>query len=101
MSDQLSQLISDIRSKALKINASLQEQRDENKLLESKINSKDEELNQFRSEIKSLKSEIDSLKEELENKVEPSVEMNSVSMNDEEIDELVNEIEFCIEQLKK
>lgn len=101
MSDQVINLISEVKAKALKFHSALVSERAksadlEKSLAESKANS-----DAVSAENIALKKEIENLKDQLNRPVEPTIIEKSVTLKDEEIDELVKEIEFCIEQLKK
>jgi glutamate-1-semialdehyde aminotransferase len=102
MTDRLYHIIEEIRTKMLNLSKQLNDERlkyislkEENvRLVEELAAAKEQEIvlsalnTQLKSEVVSAKSQV----------VEVPV---SLVKKDEEIDELVNEIEYCISQLKK
>lgn len=101
MSDQVNDLIGEVRTKALKFHSALQDERAKNENLEGQVAENEAKMRTLIAENEALKSEIVDLKEQIDKQIEPTIDEKSIDLNDEEIDELVKEIEFCIEQLKK
>lgn len=103
MSDRVIQLIDTIKEKAVQFHTDLQSEKKKNAELESKLSELNSSIAQKQKEIQSAESRISELLGELktlkEQKVETPVAANDIS--NEEIDELVKEIEFCIAQLKQ
>lgn len=109
MTEHIQHIIDEIRSKSQALHYQLNEEREKNTALQSELavlnerlqsqKQKEEEFlskeNNFLSEIAALKMELDAVKSQV---VENS---NPVGRKDEEIDELVKEIEYCISQLKR
>lgn len=102
MSDRVNELIETLREKMilLKDQCAIERSKNndllaENELLKSSLQEKS-------SEISSLQSKVDSLKEAQSLAKEQSVNHSEEKkVSDEQIDELVREIEYCIGQLKK
>lgn len=102
MSDRVNQLIEDIRGKVNLMKDSVETEKNKAKeltqeveTLKSKLQSKENELAQLNGKIQALELEKDDLKN---NNIAVPAE-NGVS--EDQIDELVKEIEYCITQLKK
>ena len=101
MSDKALQLIDEIRSRSLKIKGKLDEERQNNAVLTNTIADLKKELEQKELDLSEVKSKVAELEKEIlttkEQVINPVI---SSERNDEEIDELVKEIEYCISQLK-
>lgn len=101
MSDKALQLIDEIRSRSLEIKGKLDEERQNNAVLTNAIADLKKELEQRELELSEVKSKVAELEKEVltakEQVINPVI---SSERNDEEIDELVKEIEYCISQLK-
>lgn len=101
MSDKALQLIDEIRSKSLEIKGKLDEERQNNAVLTNAIADLKKELEQRELELSEVKTKVAELEKEVltakEQVINPVI---SSERNDEEIDELVKEIEYCISQLK-
>jgi len=101
MSDKALQLIDEIRSKSLEIKGKLDEERQNNAVLTNAIADLKKELEQREMELSVVKTKVAELeKEVLSSKEQVINPVISYERNDEEIDELVKEIEYCISQLK-
>ena len=103
MTEKIQDTIQEISRKAVRIGEALRSERSKNEILQEEIDRNKEELAKELTANTHLKAEIESLKSALhlaENKV---VEAPApvIGRNEQEIDELVKEIEFCIEQLKQ
>lgn len=102
MTDRLYHIIEEIRTKMLNLSKQLNDERlkyislkEENVRLEEELAVAKEQERVLTALNTQLKSEVVSAKSQV---VEVPV---SLVKKDEEIDELVNEIEYCISQLKK
>jgi uncharacterized coiled-coil DUF342 family protein len=102
MSDRINQLVDTIREKSILLKDQVASEKAKNKELTQEIQtlkqdvfSRDEKLSELNSTITELN---DGLKAAKEQNITGS-EGNGVS--EEQIDELVKEIEYCIGQLKK
>ena len=103
MTEKIQDTIQEISRKAVRIGEALRSERSKNEILQEEIDRNKEELATELTANTHLKAEIESLKSALhlaENKV-VEVPAPVIGRNEQEIDELVKEIEFCIEQLKQ
>lgn len=103
MTEKIQDTIQEISRKVVQIGEALRTERSKNEILQGEINRKEELLAAEAAAISLLKEENESLKSALhlaENKV-VEVPVAVKGRNEQEIDELVKEIEFCIEQLKQ
>ena len=103
MTEKIQDTIQEISRKAVRIGEALRSERSKNEILQEEIDRNKEELAKEFTANTHLKAEIESLKSALhlaENKV-VEVPVAVKGRNEQEIDELVKEIEFCIEQLKQ
>ncbi len=103
MTEQIEKSIEQILNKARSLHAELQSERSKNNALQSEVGRMKDELFFVSEREFMLNTEIETLKSALqlaENKV-VEVPVQIVGKREEEIDELVKEIEYCIEQLKK
>ena len=103
MTEKIQDTIQEISRKAVRIGEALRSERSKNEILQEEIDRNKEELAKELTANTHLKAEIESLKSALhlaENKV-VEVPVPVKGKNEQEIDELVKEIEFCIEQLKQ
>jgi hypothetical protein len=103
MTERIQHIMNEIRAKALEFHHELVQERNKNQVLQAHILEKDERLQSAVESENALNAVIDQLKFDLETAknqiVEVSVPQNG--RNEEQIDELVKEIEYCIGQLKK
>jgi septation ring formation regulator EzrA len=103
MTEKIQDTIQEISRKAVRIGEALRSERSKNEILQEEIDRNKEELAKEIDANTHLKAEIESLKSALhlaENKV-VEVPAPVIGRTEQEIDELVKEIEFCIEQLKQ
>ncbi|MBP5995874.1 MAG: hypothetical protein KA736_09265 [Crocinitomicaceae bacterium] len=103
MTEKIQYTIQEISRKAVRIGEALRSERSKNEILQEEIDRNKEELAKELTANTHLKAEIESLKSALhlaENKV-VEVPAPVIGRTEQEIDELVKEIEFCIEQLKQ
>lgn len=103
MTEKIQDTIQEISRKAVRIGEALRSERSKNEILQEEIDRNKEELAKELTANTNLKAEIESLRSALhlaENKV-VEVPAPVIGRTEQEIDELVKEIEFCIEQLKQ
>ena len=103
MTEKIQDTIQEISRKAVRIGEALRSERSKNEILQEEIDRNKEELAKEFTANTHLKAEIESLKSAFhlaENKV-VEVPAPVIGRTEQEIDELVKEIEFCIEQLKQ
>lgn len=103
MTDKIQQFIDEIARKSRMLHQQLVEERMKSEQLRTEVVNLQEQLMINSGQIESQSLEISRLKGELEAAKLQVVEVPIVSdvRKDEEIDELVKEIEYCISQLKK
>ena len=102
MTEQIQKIIDQILSKSNALHKIVLEERENNGHLNMEIERLNKLLNEKNKEYLSLSTNLDSVQSALrlaENKVIDNP-VQTIGKNDQEIDELVKEIEFCIEQLK-
>ena len=107
MTERIQHSMNEIRAKALELHNELVQERIKNQALQAQILEKEERLQSVllagKDSENALHAVIDQLTLDLEvaknQIVEVSVPQNG--RNEEQIDELVKEIEYCIGQLKK
>jgi len=110
MSARVHQLLDEIREKSVKLKGQVAAERTKNETLSAEIaelksamNGKTEEVDNLQNKVSELSANIESLKEQSvnsESNTETTTQVGGVLTN-EEIDALVKEIEYCIQQLKK
>jgi len=103
MTEQLEKSIEQILEKAKSLHLDLQNERSRSAALSLEIDKMKVELFASTEREFMLNTEIETLKSALqvaENKV-VEVPIQTIGKREEEIEELVKEIEYCIEQLKK
>ncbi len=101
MSDRINQLIGEIREKSMRAKDDLDAEKKRSKELENELTKVKEELNSKNKELSKKEEEINSLKSGT-GTVEKSIPVQSGNgLSDEQIDELVKEIDYCIEKLRK
>lgn len=101
MSDRIQELVEEIRGKSSDLKRQLESTRSRNSELESELSELRNSISDKEKELEELKSKYDDLqKQDLNNDTGVSVSAEQ-SISNEAIDELVKEIEYCIEQLKK
>lgn len=103
MTDKIQQFIDEISRKSRALHHQLVEERIKNEQLRTEIVTLQEQIMANSGQIESQSLEISKLKGELEATKLQGIEEPTVSdrRKEEEIDELVKEIEYCISQLKK
>ena len=103
MSDRVSKLIDSIKGKALQLHQELQNERTKSAGLENELSVLKSDLNAKSAEIQASKEKIAQLGDQLKTLSEQKVDQSTsgADISDEQIDELVREIEFCIAQLKQ
>jgi chromosome segregation ATPase len=102
MTERIQHIIDEIRLKTQALHHQLNEEREKNKALQSELQLITERLTIQKQKEESHLSEIAILRGELETAKSQVVETNQpIGRKDEEIDELVKEIEYCISQLKR
>jgi hypothetical protein len=103
MTEQIEKSIEQILEKAKSLNSDLQNEKSRNAALLLEIDKMKSELFTATEREFMLNTEVETLKSALqvaENNV-VEVPVQSLGKREEEIEELVKEIEYCIEQLKK
>jgi uncharacterized coiled-coil DUF342 family protein len=103
MTEKIEKSIEHILNKAQALHTDLQSERTRNNALNNELQKLKGEMFSLSEKEFMLNTEIETLKSALqlaENKV-VEVPIQVVGKREEEIDELVKEIEYCIEQLKK
>lgn len=103
MSDRVSKLIDSIKGKAVQLHQELQNERTKSAGLENELSALKSNLNAKSAEIQASKEKIAQLGDQLKTLSEQKVDQptSGADISDEQIDELVREIEFCIAQLKQ
>lgn len=102
MSDRVNELIETLREKMILLKDQCAKERSkndelvvENESLKSKLTEKSGEVSNLQTKIESLKEVQNATKEQNVNQPEED------KISDDQIDELVREIEYCIGQLKE
>jgi len=103
MTEKIQQIIDDIRQKMAALDHQLKEVRANNATLLAELNESNDQLDKSKREGESLAEAVNELKGALETANNQVVEVGRPAQGrrDDEIDELVKEIEYCISQLKK
>lgn len=107
MTERIQHSMNEIRAKALELHGELVQERIKNQALQAQILEKEERLQSVllagKESENALNAVIDQLKLDLEAAKNQIVEVfvPQNGRNEEQIDELVKEIEYCIGQLKK
>jgi methyl-accepting chemotaxis protein len=103
MTEKIQQIIDDIRQKMAVLDHQLTEVRANNAVLQAELNESNIQLEKSKNEGESLVEAVNELKIALEaaNNQVVEVDRPTQGRRDDEIDELVKEIEYCISQLKK
>jgi uncharacterized protein YlxW (UPF0749 family) len=109
MSDRIQELLDGIKEKTLHWHQMYSDERTANQSLQQQLMDVNAQLTTRQQEVNALQQQVDTLKltvGELDAKLKMTQENNvSVSngtgVSDEQIDELVREIDYCIAQLKK
>ena len=102
MTERIEQLMSELRSTSLELKNRLKTEQVKQAELEAENRALKQEISAFQSEVEANSKQIQSLSSELELVKNNSGQVPAKqSVSKEEIDELVNEIEYCITQLKQ
>lgn len=103
MSDRVSKLIDSIKGKAVQLHQELQNERTKSAGLEDELAALKGDLNAKSAEIQASKEKIAQLGDQIKTLSEQKVDQSNsgTDISDEQIDDLVREIEFCIAQLKQ
>jgi flagellar biosynthesis/type III secretory pathway chaperone len=103
MTENLNNLISDIRSRSLHLAGLLHTERAQHEVLQGEINRVNELLKAEQALVAQLQQEVIQLSDALAEAQNKVVEIPAApkGRNAEEINALVKEIEFCIEKLKQ
>ncbi|WP_300665736.1 hypothetical protein [Fluviicola sp.] len=99
MTSELKSLIEQIGAKSRQLHQSLVAERERVRSMTDEINRLNAEISEFQNQKKMMEDELQNLKTEL-SQVREQVQVPPVSTNGVEIDVLVKEIDFCIQQLK-
>ena len=103
MTEEIQKIIDQIHSKSKALHKVVLEERDKNGHLNSEIERLNKLLGDKNEECLALSTDLELVRSALysaENKVIDKP-VQTIGKNEQEIDELVKEIEFCIEQLKQ
>ncbi len=102
MTDRINTLIKTIGEKVTRMKDQLSVEQAKNESFQNEIAQLKEQLTSKSNEVEKLESKISDLKSEIGATKGQDVDgSNEMSISDEQIDELVKEIEYCIGQLKK
>jgi septal ring factor EnvC (AmiA/AmiB activator) len=101
MTERIRQLIDEISRKAEKIHLQLLEERERNSKLTADLQELGSKHNSLKEEFENRQNLVESLHQEVEKLKSQVVDVPGPGRNDQEIDELVKEIEYCISQLKR
>jgi len=102
MSDRINQLIDTIREKSILLKDQVASEKAKNEELAQEIQSLKQEVSSNDEKVGELNSKITELNDGLKTAKEQSITgLEEKGISDEQIDELVKEIEYCIGQLKK
>ena len=99
MTSELKSLIEQIGTKSRQLHQSLVTERERVRSMTDEVNRLNAEVSEAKTQKKAMEEELQSLKSELD-QVREQVQVQPVSANGVEIDVLVKEIDFCIQQLK-
>jgi len=102
MTERIQQIIGTIRTKMIQMHGQLVASREKYTLLETEFLSLKSQLDALQQNNNALKEKLSEVELQLITAKEQVASTPvSVSRKEEEIDELVKEIEYCISQLKK
>jgi len=101
MSERIHTLIGTIGEKISQLSEQITVERSKNGEFQDKIDALKEEINSKNDEISALKTELSALPDMDSNNGQDVGSSEIKSISDDQIDELVKEIEYCITQLKK
>lgn len=101
MTSELKSLIEQVGAKSRQLHQSLVAERERVRSMTDEINRLNAEISEFQNQKRSMEEELHGLKTEL-SQAREQVQAQPVSTNTNtvEIDVLVKEIDFCIQQLK-
>jgi chromosome segregation ATPase len=99
MTSELKSLIEHIGAKSRQLHQSLVAERERGRSMTDEINRLNSEISEYQAQKKAMEEELHHLRLEL-NQAREQVQAPPVSTNGVEIDVLVKEIDFCIQQLK-
>ncbi|MDG1148058.1 MAG: hypothetical protein P8N52_07115 [Crocinitomicaceae bacterium] len=102
MSDRILELVGSIKDKVSLVKGQLEKERSKSEDLQNEVVSLREQLAEKQVELNGLSTKISELETKLITKKEQDVVVvEETGVSDNQIDELVKEIEYCIGQLKK
>jgi chromosome segregation ATPase len=102
MSEMIEQLIGEVRERSLEIKRSLTAEREKSSNLLVEKASLTEEIEKLRMELKTVNDQVGKLQNEIDAIETKNIEQPTERrVSQEEIDDLVKEIDYCITQLKQ
>ena len=102
MTEKIQQIIGAIRTKMVQMHEQLVASREQNNILETENKSLKSQIEMLQKDREDQKAKLSDLELQLmAAKEQVASAPGSQSRKEEEIDELVKEIEYCISQLKK
>jgi uncharacterized coiled-coil DUF342 family protein len=102
MSDRINQLVDTIREKTILLKDQVASEKAKNEELTQEIQTLKQDVSSRDEKMGELNNKITELNDGLEAAREQSItSADGNGVSEEQIDELVKEIEYCIEQLKK
>lgn len=101
MSDRIHELIDGIKEKVSLVSSQLANVNSQNALLQNEVESLKAQLSQKGEELNQANVTISELETKLITNNEQDVKVVETGVSEDQIDELVKEIEYCIGQLKK
>lgn len=102
MAEMIEQLIGEIRERSREIKRNLSAERENSKNLAMEKTVLSAEIERLKSELKVANDKINDLKGEMEAMAARNIEQPAErKVTQEEIDDLVKEIDYCITQLKR
>jgi predicted nucleic acid-binding Zn-ribbon protein len=102
MSEMIEQLIGEVRERSLEIKRSLTAEREKSSNLLVEKASLTEEIEKLRMELKTVNDQVGKLQNEIDAMETKNIEQPTERrVSQEEIDDLVKEIDYCITQLKQ
>jgi predicted nucleic acid-binding Zn-ribbon protein len=102
MSEMIEQLIGEVRERSLEIKRSLTAEREKSSNLLVEKASLTEEIEKLRMELKMVNDQVGKLQNEIDAMETKNIEQPTERrVSQEEIDDLVKEIDYCITQLKQ
>jgi len=102
MSDRVHELIDTLKEKVILLKNQYAQAQSKNDELTQENQGLKSQLTEKSTEISTLQSKVESLKEAQESaKIQSVNPSDEEKISDDQIDELVREIEYCIGQLKK